>query len=69
MFVARLVCSDAECAAEVTAEGRTLGELEALVCECGYALEVVAWPDWVDEPADVVQLRVVEPSAGLRDAA
>jgi hypothetical protein len=69
MFVARLVCSDSGCAAEVTAEGRTLGELEALVCECGCALAVIGWPDWVDEPAEVVGLRVIERSTGLRDAA
>jgi hypothetical protein len=57
MFVARLTCSDAECAAEVTAEGRTIAELEALLCDCGCALQVVAWPDWIDEPAEVVALR------------
>jgi hypothetical protein len=58
MFVARLCCSDAACAAEVSAEARTTGELEALACECGSALEVVAWPDWVDDPAEVVTLRI-----------
>ena len=58
MFLARLTCSDPACAAEVTAEGRTIGELETLVCDCGCALEVIAWPDWVDEPAEVVTLRV-----------
>ena len=57
MFAARLTCSDAACAAEVTAEGRTMAELETLVCECGCALEVVAWPDWAGEPAEVVTLR------------
>ena len=58
MFVARLTCSDAACAAEVTAEGRTTGELETLVCECGCALDIIAWPDWVDEPAEVVTLHI-----------
>jgi hypothetical protein len=58
MFVARLTCSDVACAAEVTAEGRTIADLEALVCECGCALEIVAWPDWSDQPAEVVALRV-----------
>ena len=66
MFVARLVCSDAACAAEVTAEGRTLRELEALICDCGCALDVIAWPDWLDEPAEVVTLH---PRRQLPDAA
>jgi hypothetical protein len=56
VFIARLACPDAACAAEVTAEGRTIAELEALVCECGCALEIVAWPDWIDEPGRVVAL-------------
>jgi hypothetical protein len=67
MFVARLTCSDAACAAEVTAEGRAVAELETLVCECGCALEIVGWPDWVDDPAEVVALRVDR--ADLRRAA
>ena len=67
MFVARLTCSDAACAAEVTAEGQALAELETLVCECGCALDIVAWPDWVDEPAEVVTLRIDR--GGLRRAA
>ena len=67
MFVARLTCSDAECAAEATAEARTVAELETLVCECGCALEIVAWPDWIDEPAEVVALRFGR--ADLRHAA
>jgi hypothetical protein len=58
MFVARLTCSDAACAAEVTAEGRSIADLAALVCECGCALEIVAWPDWIEEPAEVVALRI-----------
>jgi hypothetical protein len=58
MFVARLTCSDVECAAELTAEGGSVAELGTLVCECGCALEIVAWPDWIDEPAEVVALRV-----------
>jgi hypothetical protein len=58
VYVVRLICSDADCAAELTAEGRTIGELETLVCDCGCALEVVAWPDSVEEPAEVVALRI-----------
>jgi hypothetical protein len=71
MLVARLVCSDAACAAEVSAEARTVRELESLICDCGCALEVIAWPDWVDEPATVVALRGERAGGGrdLRDAA
>jgi hypothetical protein len=67
MFVARLICSDVECAAELTAEAASAGELEKLLCDCGCALEIVGWPDWVDEPGEVVALRIR--SAELRPAA
>ena len=56
MFVARLVCSDPACAAELDAEAAHPGELERLICDCGCALEVIAWPDWLEEPAEVVML-------------
>jgi hypothetical protein len=58
VFVARLVCSDPGCAAEVTAEARRAPELETLLCECGCALQILGWPDWIGEPAEVIQLRV-----------
>jgi hypothetical protein len=67
VFVARLICSDAECAADHTAESVTAAELETLLCDCGCVFEVIGWADWVDEPAEVVAL-AVRPSA-LRDAA
>ena len=57
MFIARLICSDPACAAELDAEGATLGELERALCDCGCALEIIAWPDWLEEPAQVVPLR------------
>jgi hypothetical protein len=67
MFVARLICSDTGCAAEAIVEGRRISELETLMCDCGCALEIIGWPDWIDEPAEVVPLRVrAQP---LRDAA
>jgi hypothetical protein len=70
MFVARLVCSDERCAAEVAAEAPTLRELETLVCDCGCALELIGWPDSADEPAaEVVSLRVRAVAAGLSEAA
>ena len=56
VFVARLVCSDADCAEELTAEAASLRELEVLACECGCALDVIGWPDAVDVDAEVVVL-------------
>ena len=67
MFVARLICSDARCAAEHTAESVTAAELETLLCDCGCVFEVIGWPDWLDEPAEVVALTVRR--SELRDAA
>jgi hypothetical protein len=67
MFVARLICSDVECAAESTCEGATAAELATLLCDCGCTLEIIGWPDWVDEPGEVVALRVTP--AALRSAA
>ena len=68
MFVARLICSDEGCAAEVAAESATLAELETLACECGCGLAIVGFPDWVEEPA-VVALRRRPPPRELRSAA
>ena len=56
MFVARLICSDMACAAEIEAEAATLAELETLACECGCGLQVIAWPEAV-AVAEVVHLR------------
>jgi hypothetical protein len=50
MFMARVICSDARCDAELEIEASSPDELETLVCSCGCALEVVAWADWLDEP-------------------
>ncbi len=71
MFVARLICSDEACAAELAAEATTLRELETLVCDCGCALAPIAWPDHVEEPvAIVVTLRARRaPHSGLSEAA
>lgn len=70
MFVARLVCSDPACAAASEAEAATPAELETLLCDCGCALEVIAWPDWAEEPGEVVALRVrVGARRRLADAA
>ena len=67
VYVARLICSDVDCAAEAAAEARTVRELESLACDCGCALTIIGWADWVDEPAQVVALPA-RPSR-LRDAA
>jgi hypothetical protein len=70
MFVARLICSDAACAAEAVAEAATLRELETLACDCGCALEPIGWPDSADEPvAAVIALRVRAVAGGLSEAA
>jgi hypothetical protein len=67
VYLARLICSDADCAAEAAAEARTIRELESLICDCGCALTIIGWPDWIDPPAEVVALPV--PRRDLRDAA
>ncbi|MGI9099242.1 MAG: hypothetical protein ACR2H2_12285 [Solirubrobacteraceae bacterium] len=57
MYIARLICSDEDCAEDVLAEAHTLDELETLACDCdcGCGLAVIGWPDHADEPAaDVV---------------
>ena len=58
MLVARLICSDPECTAEAEATAGTLAELETLACDCGCALEVLAWPD-TEDAADGGGLEVV----------
>jgi hypothetical protein len=67
VFVVRLICSDVECAVELGAEALEVAELETLLCDCGCTLEIIGWADWVDEPAQVIALRVE--GAQLRDAA
>jgi hypothetical protein len=42
VFHALLICSDGACAEELEAYGMRLEELEALACECGCALQVIA---------------------------
>jgi hypothetical protein len=57
---ARLICTGPECTDVYEAWGR-LEELEALACDCGCALEIVGWPDPLDEPGDEsrVELQLV----------
>jgi len=42
VFHALLICSDEACAEEVEAYGMRLEELEAIACECGCALQLLA---------------------------
>ena len=70
MYTATLVCSDPACAEEIAGETATLDELEALLCDCGCALEVVGWPDVAAEPlARIILLRVRRAGAARRPAA
>lgn len=56
MFIARLVCSDSDCAEELEVRASTLEELDRLLCDCGCTLEIIAWPDEVLEEAQVIRL-------------
>ena len=51
-FVARLVCSDAACAAVFAARAADARELEAVACACGCGLQVLGWPDAEDAGED-----------------
>ena len=42
VFHALLICSDEACAEEVEAYGMRLEELEAIACECGCSLQLLA---------------------------
>ncbi len=69
MFVARLICSDTDCAEEQEIHAGSLQELERLMCDCGCALELIAWPDWAQDSAEVVHLRARRARGSLREAA
>jgi hypothetical protein len=42
VFHALMICSDETCAEELEAYGMRLEELEAMACECGCALQLIA---------------------------
>ncbi len=69
MFIARLVCSDSDCAEESELHADSRAELERLICDCGCALELVAWPDWAEDVAEVVAIRRRRPVASAVFAA
>jgi hypothetical protein len=51
VFHALLICTDEACADEVEAYGMRLEELEAIACECGCAMQVLAVSEVVFERA------------------
>ena len=53
MLEAVLICSDPECTESFDARAMTLGELEALACECGCALALVSVSEVDGEDARV----------------
>jgi hypothetical protein len=59
VFVARAVCSDPVCPAAFEARAAALGELDALVCDCDCALQVLGWPDALEEPAAALEVVMV----------
>lgn len=67
MFLAVVICSDPDCSEELEIEAATIEELHAHVCGCGYAMELVGWPDWVDEQSLFAGLP--EPAHDLLEAA
>ena len=59
VLIARLICSDGDCDAVFEARAQTLGELEALACDCGCALEIIGWPDADEQPDGTLEVAVV----------
>jgi hypothetical protein len=58
MVRARLICSGEDCTAVFEALG-SLEDVEALACECGCALELLVWPEPVDDPTGELVLELV----------
>ncbi len=58
VFHALLICSDQACSEEIEAYGMRLEELEAIACECGCALQVIAWSEAADDAADARELQL-----------
>jgi hypothetical protein len=59
MYLARLICSDGDCAERIVAEADDVLDLVSMACECGCTFEVLGLPDWIDdgEAATIVELR------------
>ena len=60
VFRVIVVCSDHECEDWLEFYG-TLPELETLMCDCGYGMQVIGWPD----PVDTVEAELPAPAALL----
>lgn len=56
VYIARMICSDEDCAHRIVAEAETLEELEWMACDCGCDFQVLGVPDHVQETAVVVSL-------------
>ena len=55
---ALLICSEDRCSEVYEAYG-PLPEIEALACDCGCGLEIVGWPDAVENGRTAVELELV----------
>jgi len=53
LFLARLICSDVDCAERDEAVVGSLAELDLLACDCGCTLELLAVSLDASEPAAV----------------
>lgn len=62
VLIARLICSDPECAERITAEAATMRELETMMCDCGCGLEILGWPDHAEERHLAVVVRLPQRS-------
>jgi hypothetical protein len=58
MVHARLTCSEEECTEVYEAYG-PLEDIAALACECGCGLEIIGWPDPVEEEGGPGRLELV----------
>ena len=57
LYRAILICSEDECTEIFEATG-TIEELETLACDCGCGLQVIGWPDSVED-AESAELELV----------
>ena len=70
MWVARIICSDADCAERRVEHADTLEALETLICDCGCTVQILGVPDWVGGEPVVLALRAPgQPAGGLPEAA
>jgi len=53
MYIVHVACSDQDCAEEIEAVVESLGEIESVVCECGWGTVLVSVAD-LDTGAPVI---------------